>query len=309
MTVAGDYYAETGNRVTSVYRYLPATQEWNGAIRSGFGTWSNNFSIGITDPHLVGATSAVTWPAAGGKIEIDGSGEFVDAKPKGDPKQMFFGVLQHTGREFTALEVANLTFKAWLDQGTGAAPTAEVLNQDSQDCYVIHYGDIRGTASISMQEFGTWGLNNILNVLVKDENEGLKAFYEVEINHVITDASVLPGEFGFEDYFGTGGFPWTVNVPSSVEGDMLPTVTKLHQNYPNPFNPTTAIKFDLAANTDVKLNVYNYNGQMVKSLVNGQMNAGYQSVNFDASNLSAGVYYYTLEADNKVMTSKMVLVK
>jgi len=89
----------------------------------------------------------------------------------------------------------------------------------------------------------------------------------------------------------------------------LPTETKLYQNYPNPFNPTTAIKFDLATAGNVRLNVYNYNGQLVRSLVDGQMDAGYHSVNFDASSLSAGVYYYTMETAEKAMTQKMVLVK
>ncbi|MBN2788902.1 MAG: T9SS type A sorting domain-containing protein, partial [Candidatus Delongbacteria bacterium] len=95
---------------------------------------------------------------------------------------------------------------------------------------------------------------------------------------------------------------------SSIDGNM-PLETKLEQNYPNPFNPTTAINFSLATAGNVQMNVYNFSGQLVNSLVDGQMSAGYHTVNFDASNLSAGVYYYTLEADNKVMTNKMVLVK
>jgi flagellar hook assembly protein FlgD len=90
---------------------------------------------------------------------------------------------------------------------------------------------------------------------------------------------------------------------------MVPAETKLHQNYPNPFNPTTTIKFDLNSDSVVKLNVYNYNGQLVRSLVDGSMNAGLHTVEFDASDLCAGVYYYTMEAGNSLMANKMVLVK
>jgi hypothetical protein len=103
--------------------------------------------------------------------------------------------------------------------------------------------------------------------------------------------------------------PWWITAPSSIEEENVPVATKLHQNYPNPFNPTTTIKFDLAKESVVKLSVYNYNGQIVRSLVDGNMKAGYHSVNFDASSLSAGVYYCTMEAAGVTKTQKMVLVK
>ena len=227
-----------------------------------------------------------------------------------NPKQVFVGFLDQDGTEFTAGETANLTFKAWLEQGTGAIVIVdgETLQEFTSGCYTIHYGDIRGTVSIDMQNFTAWGLDNVLQVLAKDENDGLKAFYEIQHTWTIDDASVSPTERGFEDYFGFGGLPQIITNPSSID-EMVPVETKLHQNYPNPFNPTTTIKFDIASNSNVKLSVYNYNGQLVRSLVNGQMDAGYHSVNFDASNLSAGVYYYTMETANKTMTQKMVLVK
>ncbi|MBN2857846.1 MAG: T9SS type A sorting domain-containing protein, partial [Candidatus Delongbacteria bacterium] len=114
---------------------------------------------------------------------------------------------------------------------------------------------------------------------------------------------------GYEDYTGINGLPVQLSTPSSIEGNNVPAETKLHQNYPNPFNPNTTIKFDLASNSNVRLSVYNYNGQMVQSLVDGQMNAGVHTVNFDASNLCAGVYFYALEANNSVFTNKMILVK
>ena len=100
----------------------------------------------------------------------------------------------------------------------------------------------------------------------------------------------------------------STGVPVALE-ENLPTVTKLYQNYPNPFNPTTAIRFDLAQDSNVKLAVYNTQGQMVQQLVNENLTTGIHTVNFDAKSISSGVYYYKLVSNNKVMTKKMILVK
>ncbi|MBN2789360.1 MAG: T9SS type A sorting domain-containing protein [Candidatus Delongbacteria bacterium] len=84
---------------------------------------------------------------------------------------------------------------------------------------------------------------------------------------------------------------------------------ELAQNYPNPFNPVTTIKFDLAETGNVKLSVFNINGQVVKELVNGRYNAGYHSVNFDASRLNSGLYFYRLDSGNRTYVKKMLLTK
>jgi len=84
---------------------------------------------------------------------------------------------------------------------------------------------------------------------------------------------------------------------------------ELFQNYPNPFNPATEIKFALPTASDVKLNVYNINGQLVSELVNGVVNAGMHSVNFNASNFNSGMYFYMLEANGISITKKMILTK
>ncbi|MCB2199911.1 carboxypeptidase regulatory-like domain-containing protein [bacterium] len=98
-------------------------------------------------------------------------------------------------------------------------------------------------------------------------------------------------------------------LDTSVEEDVLPMQYALHQNYPNPFNPSTAIKFDLVATQNVKLAVYNMLGQEVARLVDGQMQAGYHNVSFDASRLASGVYFYRLETPGFTKMRKMVLVK
>lgn len=89
----------------------------------------------------------------------------------------------------------------------------------------------------------------------------------------------------------------------------LPAELALGQNYPNPFNPTTRIAFELPSSQFVKLSVFNMLGQEVSTLLQSEMNAGSHFVNFDASQLSSGVYVYRLEAVGQVITRKMTLVK
>ncbi len=83
----------------------------------------------------------------------------------------------------------------------------------------------------------------------------------------------------------------------------------LMQNYPNPFNPTTTIQFAIPAVSDVKLEVFDMLGQKVSTLVNRRMEAGLHTVNFNASNLASGVYFYRLQSGSFMQTKKMMLIK
>jgi hypothetical protein len=84
---------------------------------------------------------------------------------------------------------------------------------------------------------------------------------------------------------------------------------RLSQNYPNPFNPATVISYSVPTEGIVSLKVYNLVGQQVAELVNANQNAGAYNVEFNAQNLSSGVYYYKLETNGFVDTKKMILVK
>lgn len=83
----------------------------------------------------------------------------------------------------------------------------------------------------------------------------------------------------------------------------------LHQNYPNPFNPITTINYSLPNSVFVKLVVFNSIGQEIAKLVNETIAAGNHKVEFDASNLSSGIYFYKLQAGSFVETKKMILLK
>lgn len=83
----------------------------------------------------------------------------------------------------------------------------------------------------------------------------------------------------------------------------------LSQNYPNPFNPSTKINFTVPTTGHVKLTVYDAQGKQVSQLVNDLVEAGSYDITFNGSNLSSGIYYYTLQVGNNVITKKMNLIK
>jgi hypothetical protein len=84
---------------------------------------------------------------------------------------------------------------------------------------------------------------------------------------------------------------------------------KLEQNYPNPFNPSTVVSYQLSVVSCVVLNIYDVLGRKAATLVNGEKQPGRYSVNFDASNLPGGVYYYRLSLNGKTETKKMLYLK
>ena len=89
----------------------------------------------------------------------------------------------------------------------------------------------------------------------------------------------------------------------------IPTGFSLYQNYPNPFNPSTKISFSLPQSSFVNLSVYDITGREVANPVSQQMNAGAYSVDFNAANLSSGIYLYKISAGAFLQTKKMILIK
>jgi predicted CXXCH cytochrome family protein len=99
-------------------------------------------------------------------------------------------------------------------------------------------------------------------------------------------------------------------TPTGVEQEEgIPVVYKLAQNYPNPFNPSTTIKFSIPKVSDVKITIFDAIGREVEELVNEQMDAGNYSLNWNATNLSSGIYLYRIETGSFVDIKKMILLK
>jgi hypothetical protein len=103
--------------------------------------------------------------------------------------------------------------------------------------------------------------------------------------------------------FGEAGPTGVEDVPA------LPTVYALEQNYPNPFNPATVITYSLPKQSPVTLKIYDVVGRVVATLIDETQAPGTYSVQFDASGLASGVYFYRLVAGQFVDAKKLILLR
>jgi hypothetical protein len=103
-------------------------------------------------------------------------------------------------------------------------------------------------------------------------------------------------------------FPMVTSVESRP-ANQIPVSYVLNQNFPNPFNPSTAITFDVAQPGRAVLKIYNLLGQQIVTLIDGNLEAGRHKMDFDASNLSSGIYLYRLSINGFTDMKKMAFIK
>ena len=121
---------------------------------------------------------------------------------------------------------------------------------------------------------------------------------------------------------GAYGGPGATLLPDfshivGVEEDkisLIPESIQLQQNYPNPFNPETTISFNISEPSIINLKIYNVNGQLIRTLVEGHKSAGFHTVKWngkDALNkqIPSGIYFYQLKNESVTLTKRMILVK
>jgi hypothetical protein len=140
------------------------------------------------------------------------------------------------------------------------------------------------------------------------------------------NAYIAWAEYSYHDFYASGRDepPMDIsglylqkmnNLPVSNDDPVIPSVSiTLDQNYPNPFNPETTIKYFLPSPSDVKLEIFNIKGQLVKTLVNEKQTTGKFSVKWNGKDdsdkhVASGVYFYRLDTSQKSITKKMVLLK
>lgn len=209
----------------------------------------------------------------------------------------------------------------------------EKINNISMPFFISMYGK---------QEFGRDTINSIINSAVVSENGAIGAISFVGI-HFVPISSKIFNKIWKDLYSGLSiGDIYMKSVNNSnileeirklnIFGDpsitlkndfstdinesesFIPKKHYLAQNYPNPFNPTTTIKYtigesDKIASINVQLTIYDILGRKITTLVNEEKSGGTYEVIFDASNLSSGIYFYSLKANSFNQTKKMVLLQ
>lgn len=131
----------------------------------------------------------------------------------------------------------------------------------------------------------------------------------VNNSYTFTDGNLNTGKYmyrlkqidfnGHYEYFNLTN-EVNIGVPVSLE---------LSQNYPNPFNPATRINYQVPADGNVSVKIYDMSGREAAVLINEYKTAGYYSVNFNAGNMPSGTYFYRISSNGNSVTKKMLLVK
>jgi photosystem II stability/assembly factor-like uncharacterized protein len=207
-------------------------------------------------------------------------------------------------------------------------------------CWTFDYGTF---SSIELASFtATPGASSVVHIAWKTLSEINNYGFEVQRSGSSTDGfstlaggfvkghgtTTIPQSYAFDDSSASTGSwfyrlkqidldgtahyfdPVRVDiVTGTVAGRSAPPEFALLQNHPNPFNPSTTIRFDLAADRDVSLKIYNSLGQAVSELVSGHMPAGRYSIAWNASGYASGVYFYRLEAGKFVQTKKLIVLR
>lgn len=181
---------------------------------------------------------------------------------------------------------------------------------------------IKNTVKLSWQT--VWELNNYgFKIERKTENTWWKEIGFIKgsgttnnpVNYVFTDNAVNSNSYYYRikqvDFNGNYEY---FNLQANVQIGNADEFS-LNQNFPNPFNPVTQISYSLSNQAFVNLEIFDIRGSLVKQLVNGNEPAGYKSIEFNASGLASGIYFYRLSATgskgenyiNKIM--KMTIIK
>lgn len=154
-----------------------------------------------------------------------------------------------------------------------------------------------------------------------------ESFGTIDYNETVTDTTISLNDLDNGTYYwkvmaydtdslmtwgsGSDVNPWQLIISASgvANGGIIPQDYCLYSNYPNPFNPTTAISYDIPKVSQVTLTIFNMNGQIVDQLINQKQEPGFYSVQWDARNVSTGVYFYQIKADGFQQVKKMLLIK
>ena len=192
-------------------------------------------------------------------------------------------------------------------EGRSATDNYPVIVLDSiYNVYTTAISTATGAADYAAIKYDSSG-NQIYSVIYNNSNTGFEYAYDLALGK--NGDLYLTGEFS-----ANGRCYGTVKYSPIITGIEInnnnPFEFKLEQNYPNPFNPVTHFGFGISNLGFVSLKVYDVLGKEVAALVNEQKSPGSYEVEFDGSDLSSGIYFYSLQIEGKIVQTKsMVLLK
>ncbi|PID27306.1 MAG: hypothetical protein CR982_06040 [Candidatus Cloacimonadota bacterium] len=232
----------------------------------------------IGEAHMISKIASSPWVNAPGQHE-EGALRwcFYDSNLLGDPTLSMW-----TNNPVTPTLTHNPIFYI-----TGEGSEVTITDQEGNpiqnvDCGIIIDGNICG-----------WGISNSEGVAEIEYTENITSGNGILVvsgnNTIVTTSNISIQETGIDE-----------NIANSVT---------LYDNYPNPFNPSTTIKFSLPNLGMVNLSIFNTKGELVKTLLNRELDRGVHSYNFEAEDFNSGLYFYRLTTEKKSITKKMIFVK
>ncbi len=196
-------------------------------------------------------------------------------------------------------EVAILTAEDTTAVTTRFNAEVGVRNFESDIELFMEYGSEVDNLSMSTDEIEVEASDAIETIRFELENLMPATLYHYRIVAVNSDTFTVSQTYTF-----------TTASPTSIDDEESPNGFVLEQNYPNPFNPSTSISFELPQASNVRVLVYNSQGQMIAVPADRSYSAGRHSVSFEASSVASGVLVYALEVDGIVVkTRKMLLLR
>ena len=314
-------YTDTGLENDSTYYYYVTAVYVNGESAPSDTVAATPQGVSILFEEVFGDTLPPTgWQV----LDNDGSGsawEFQQAIlfTSGDT------VLPQTGQSFWFSNFNNANSSGLIDEWL-ISPQIPAANFDELTFYA---GAIGGSFPDSLKLLiSTTGTNpsDFVEVAYVQVPGPTGSWHEFTFD--ISAFSGSPIYFAVNYYIVDGGptgsnsdnvwvdhFIITGDQPVGIsDSEEVPNQFELAQNYPNPFNPGTTIRYALPYQAEVRLEIYNALGQLVKVLVNKSQTAGIKTVNWNGTNqfgepVSSGVYLYRLKAGNHIQTRKMMLLK
>ncbi|UCF64015.1 MAG: T9SS type A sorting domain-containing protein [bacterium] len=327
--INGDVFVEAGTfsvQGTSNAQTTFIVNHYGNIIVTG-----GNFSIsrgsqggGTTTWYLHEGDFSMSDAASNNSTALAGGAKFVFAKPAGTQTLSLSNITYNSNAiPFEVSSTTTLDVGSGPIQGTGIF----ILNEDA-GLITAHAGGVAGSiqtgGAITLSHNASFTFNGAVAQVTSASMPD--TVMDLTINNAagvaLSQPTLINGVLRLVSGVFDNTIPFTLGPNGSISyegGGLLVGIVSndlnvpesffVDQNYPNPFNPTTTIRFGLPAAADVAVKVFNLLGQEVANLFDDRLAAGVHELQFDAGNLSSGIYFYRIQAGQDLSLKRMFLLK